>query len=331
MLSQTRNYRAALIGSGSRGMGLRDEANQADRLSVVAAADPFETRFEILKSEGIAIYKDFEKMLEVESVDIVLVATPIGTHYDVAKRVLDFPIAALYLEKPMTTRLWQADELIHKAEEGNVRFVVGHQLRYISGWADVKNLVMQGAIGQVEYIRARRGWPLLTHHTHQTDLMRYYAGDSPAEWVLGQIHRSGSFLSENIELEMQALGFVQFENGIFGIIEAGQYKSPPVENMVMLIGEKGEIRVGPDAHYRGEETNGKWTPVPKFEQPDIFEDLLRWIEGGSEHRCAARNGRDTLEILLAIYESSRSRSRISLPMERRGNAFEEMRAEGILP
>ncbi|MDE0298942.1 MAG: Gfo/Idh/MocA family oxidoreductase [Candidatus Poribacteria bacterium] len=331
MPSETKNYRAALIGAGSRGMGLRDEANQADRISVVATADPVETNFESLKTEGVVVYKDFERMLEVESVDIVLVATPVRTHYDVAKRVLEFPITALYLEKPMSTRLWQADELIRKAEEENVYFVVGHQLRYSPGWADVKILVMQGAIGKVEYIRARRGWPLLTHHTHQTDLMRYYADDSPAEWVLGQIHRSGSFLSENIELEMQALGFVQFENGIFGIIEAGQYKQPPVENMVMLIGEKGEIRVGPDAHYRSEDTNGTWTPVPQFEQPDIFEDLLHWIEGGPGHRSAARNGRDTLEILLAIYESSRSRSRISLPMERRGNAFEEMRADGILP
>ena len=330
MPSQTKTYRAALIGAGSRGMGLRDEANQADRLSVVAAADPFETRFETLKSEGVAVYKDFEKMLEVESVDIVLVATPIGTHYDVAKRVLEFPITALYLEKPMTTRLWQADELIERAEEGDVRFVIGHQLRYSPGWADVKNLVAEGAIGQVEYIRARRGWPLLTHHTHQTDLMRYYADDSPAEWVLGQIHRSGSFLPENIELEMQALGFVQFENGIFGIIEAGQYK-PPVENSVMLVGDKGEIRVGSDARYRSEETNGRWTPVPQFGQPDVFEDLLSWIEGGPEHRSSARKGRDTLEILLAIYESSLSRSRIALPMERRGNAFEEMRADGILP
>ena len=330
MPSQTKTYRAALIGVGSRGMGLRDEANQADRLSVVAAADPFETRFETLKSEGVAVYKDFEKMLEVESVNVILVATPIATHYDVAKRVLGFPITALYLEKPMTTRLWQADELIERAEEGDVRFVVGHQLRYSPGWADVKNLVAEGAIGQVEYIRARRGWPLLTHHTHQTDLMRYYADDSPAEWVLGQIHRSGSFLSENIELEMQALGFVQFENGIFGIIEAGQYK-PPVENSVMLVGDKGEIRVGSDARYRSEETNGRWTPVPQFGQPDVFEDLLSWIEGGPEHRSSARKGRDTLEILLAIYESSLSRSRIALPMERRGNAFEEMRADGILP
>ncbi len=330
MPSQTKTYRAALIGAGSRGMGLRDEANQADRLSVVATADPFETRFETLKSEGVAVYKDFERMLEVETVDIVLVATPIRTHYDVAKHVLEYPITALYLEKPMTTRLWQADELIDRAEEGDVRFVIGHQLRYSPGWADVKNLVAEGAIGQVEYIRARRGWPLLTHHTHQTDLMRYYADDSPAEWVLGQIHRSGSFLSENIELEMQALGFVQFENGIFGIIEAGQYK-PPVENSVMLVGDKGEIRVGSDARYRSEETNGRWTPVPQFGQPDVFEDLLSWIEGGPEHRSSARKGRDTLEILLAIYESSLSRSRIALPMERRGNAFEEMRADGILP
>ena len=177
---KTKTYRAALIGSGSRGMGLRAEANQPDRISVVAVADLLETNFDTLKSEGIAVYKDFERMLEVESVDIAIVATPVLTHYDVAKRVLDFPMTALYLEKPMATQLWQADELLRKAEEGDVRFVVGHQLRYISGWADVKTLVVEGAIGQVEYIRARRGWPP-TDPSHTSD--------GPNEILCGRLSR----------------------------------------------------------------------------------------------------------------------------------------------
>ncbi len=329
MSNETRTYRAALIGCGGRGMHLRTVANQVDRIKVVAAADRFKVNFEKLESEGVAVYQNFEEMLEKESVDLVIVATPIATHYEVARRVLDFPMTGLYLEKSMATRLCEADELVHQAEEQHVYFVVGHQLRYSRGWADVKNLLEQGAIGQVHYIRAHRGSPLLTHHTHQTDLMRYYVDDSPASWVLGQIHRTGSFLSEGLESEMQALGFVQFANGVSGIIEAGGYK-PSAGNHLMLIGEKGEIRAGSDSRFRNEDTSGKWEPLLHYEQPHIFEDLLRWIEGGPEHRSSGRKGRDTLEVLLAIYESSRSRGRVQLPLERRGNALEDMIADGTL-
>lgn len=330
MSNGTKTYRAALIGCGGRGMHLRNVANQSERIDIVAAADMFKVNFERLESEGVTVYQDFEAMLEKESTDLVIVATPIATHYEVARRVLDFPITGLYLEKSMATRLHEADELVQRAEEGDVYFVVGHQLRYSRGWADAKNSLDEGAIGQVHYIRAHRGSPLLTHHTHQTDLMRYYVDNSPVSWVLGQIHRSGSFLSENLESEMQALGFVQFANGVSGIIESGQYR-PSASNHLMLIGEKGEIRVGSDSRFRNEDTGGKWQPLPEYEQPDIFEDLIRWIEGGPEHRSTGRQGRDTLEVLLAIYESSRSRGRVELPLELRGNALEEMIADGTMP
>ena len=311
-------------------MHLRNVANRSERIDVVAAADMFKVNFEQLKSEGVTVYQNFEVMLEEESADLVIVATPIATHYEVARRVLDFPITGLYLEKSMATRLYEADELVQHAEEQDVYLVVGHQLRYSRGWADAKNLIDEGAIGQVHYIRGHRGSPLLTHHTHQTDLMRYYVDNSPASWVFGQIHRTGSFLSEGMESEMQALGFVQFSNGVSGIIESGQYR-PSAGNHLMLIGEKGEIRVGSDSRFRSEDTGGKWEPLPEYEQPDIFEDLLCWIEGGPEHRSTGRQGRDTLEVLLAIYESSRLRNRVELPLKNRGNALEEMITDGTMP
>ena len=329
MSNPTKIYRTALIGCGGRGMSLRNTANQIDRIDVVTAADMNGVNFEKLASEEVKTYHDFEEMLEKESLDIIIVATPISSHYQVASRVLDFPITGLYLEKSMATRLWEADQLVQKADEFGIYLVVGHQLRYNQGWANVRNLIDQDAIGQLHYIRAHRGAAMLTHHTHQTDLMRYYLDDSPVSWVLGQVHRDGSHLSEGLESEMQALGFVQFENGVSGIIESGQYK-PPAGNHLMLIGEKGDIQAGSDARYRNENTGGSWQPIPSFDQPHIFEDFLQWIEGGPEHRCSGRKGRDTLEVLLAIYESSRSRGRVELPLKQRGNALEEMIADGTL-
>ena len=330
MDNSTPTYRTALVGCGGRGMALLRTADQINRIQFVAASDLNGINFDQLTSAGIPVYRDLEQMLERESVDLVIVATPITTHYRVATQVLSFPITGLYLEKSMVTRLWEADDLISRAEEAGIFFVVGHQLRYTPSWAGVKNMIQENVIGKINYIRAHRGAALLTHHTHQTDLMRYYLDDVPVSWVLGQLHRDGSHLSEGLESEMQALGFVQFENGVSGIIESGQY-NPSAGNHLMLIGEKGEIRVGSSARFRNVDTGGEWQPLPQYDQPHIFESFLEWIGGGEEHRCSARKGRDTLEVLLSIYESCRQRRRIELPLQERGNALEEMVNGGILP
>ncbi len=329
-MTQTPEYRVALIGSGSRGMHLRDVANRADGARVVCAADLGGVNFDRLRADGVVVYEDFAEMLTAESVDIALVATPIATHYAVARRVLDFPLAGLYLEKSMATRLSEADELVAVADDADTRLVVGHQLRYARGWADARNMLDDGMIGDVHFIRARRGAALLTHHTHQTDLMRYYLDDTPASWVIGQAHRDGPHLSEGMESEAQSLGYVHFEKGVSGIIESGSY-GKNAGNYIVIVGERGEIRVGSDARYRSEDTAGQWQPIPEYAHPNTFDDFIAWIEGGPRHRCAGESGRDTLELLLAIYESSRSRGRVELPLARRGNALEEMLAEGAMP
>lgn len=329
MVRNPREFRIGLIGSSGRGMHLRDVANRADRASVVCAADLGGVNFDRLRAEGVAVYDDFEEMLKTEGVDIAIVATPISTHYAVARRVLDFPLSGLYLEKSIATRLSEADELVSVAAGNDTCFVVGHQLRYSRGWADARDMLDAGMIGEAQVVRARRGAALLTHHTHQTDLMRYYLRDCPASWVIGQVHRDGHHLSEGMQSEAQSLGYVQFENGVSGIIESGAYGDNP-GNTITITGETGEIRVGSDARFRSEDTGGRWEPIPEYTHPNIFDDFITWIEGGPRHRCAASSGRDTLELLLAIYESARSRGRVDIPLARRGNALEEMLAEGLM-
>ena len=77
-------------------MSLHNTANQINRIDVVTAADMNGINFEKLASEGIKTYHDFEEMLEKESLDIIIVATRISSHYQVASRVLDIPITGLY-------------------------------------------------------------------------------------------------------------------------------------------------------------------------------------------------------------------------------------------
>ena len=123
MGNSTLTYRTALIGCGGRGMALLRAADQVNRIQFVAASDLNGINFDQLTTAGIPAYRDFEQMLERESVGLVIVATPIATHYRVAKQVLSFPVTDLYLEKSMATRLWEADDLISRAEEAGTFFV----------------------------------------------------------------------------------------------------------------------------------------------------------------------------------------------------------------
>ena len=264
----------------------------------------------------------------------------------------------LFAEKPVSLYLDEALEMDRAIREAGIIATVGFQQRHDNWHGEVRDFLADKRLLMITYVvngtleshstkhthtetvggpqnrvwTANRAWSgstVVEGGIHQTDLMRYYLGDTPASWVIGQAHRGGSHLSEGMESEAQSLAYVQFENGVAGIIESGAYGASP-GNTIAIVGEKGEIRVGSDSRFRSEDTGGRWEPIPEYEQPNMFDDFIGWIEGGPRHRCASSSGRDTLEILLAIYESSRSRGRVELPLARRGNALEEMLAEGLM-
>ena len=328
-------YKTGLVGCGSRGKHFFENYFKAcESGEIIAAADVVEENLAPIKEAGVNTYPSAAEMTEKEELDLVLVIVNPAWHTSVMKEVLGVnrPLKGIYLEKPMTTHLGEADQIVEICLDRDIKLVIGHQLRYTPGWSEPRQLIDAGAIGKVHLMRAvRHGSPILTHHTHQTNLMLYYLSDEPVRWVLGQIHKDGPRKVESIEAEMQALGFLQFESGAVGIIEAGDYE-PRGAGGIFIAGEDGDIWVrGGKTTYRNASTGGNWETATAEQHPNIFDDWMRWIEGGPEHRCSYRNGLATLEVLLAIYESSRSRCRIELPMQERGNALYEMMAAGDLP
>jgi len=61
------------------------------------------------------------------------------------------------------------------------------------------------------------------------------------------------------------------------------------------------------------------------------QELIEWIEGGPESRGSGRKARDTVEVMMAIYESARRHQVIKLPMEEKEYPLDLMIAEGKLP
>ena len=98
---------------------------------------------------------DVEELLQDDSLDAVVVATPVPTHADLARRVL----AAgkhCFVEKPMAQSTEEAESLVEAARRSGRVLMVGHLLEYHPGVEKLKALLDEGELGDVRYVYSHR-------------------------------------------------------------------------------------------------------------------------------------------------------------------------------
>lgn len=103
---------------------------------------------------GITTYRSLDAMLADPSLALLVVATPSGTHFDVARQV----IAAgkhLIVDKPLAARSAEIAELIRLARERNVLLIPFHNRRWDGDFLTVKNLLAENAVGRLVHFESR--------------------------------------------------------------------------------------------------------------------------------------------------------------------------------
>ncbi len=116
----------------------------------------------------------FEDLLNDDDIEGIVVATPVGTHYAMAKRALDAGKSVL-VEKPLATSTEEANDLVKTAREKKLVLMVGHTFEYSAPVLKMHDIIASGELGDVFYIssvRANLGlfqrdvnvtWDLATH------------------------------------------------------------------------------------------------------------------------------------------------------------------------
>ena len=103
---------------------------------------------------GITVYRSLEAMLADASLQLLVVATPNGTHYAVAKEILSAG-KNVVVDKPMTLTSAEAAELIGLAKEQNVLLIPFHNRRWDSDFLTVKKLLDEGSLGRLVSFESR--------------------------------------------------------------------------------------------------------------------------------------------------------------------------------
>ena len=343
----------ALIGCGRIGVNhLR--AALRNGLEIAAVCDVLPQKMELLlsrfhleKKESIARYTDYQEMMESISPQLVAIATPSGSHGEIALHCIGQG-ANVLIEKPIALCLSQAREIVRLAEEKKVKAAVCHQNRFNLPVQKLRQAVEAGRLGRLSHgtvhVRWHRdenyyqqaswrgtwaedGGTLMNQCIHGIDLLCWMMG-APPVMVYGVTRQQ---FHPYLEAEDLGLAVVQFANGSAATIEGTTNVYPEnLEESLCLFGETGTVRLGGKSLNRIEvwKLKGDMQEESQLrtfgEQVEniygnghiaLYQDILEAIREDRAPYVDVQAGTSALELVLAIYKSQREGRPVSLPLE----------------
>jgi predicted dehydrogenase len=307
-------------------------------VALVACADPVEENAQRLAGEvGVPrTYRDHREMLAKERPDIVSVCVWTALHLPLIRDAVEGGAKAIHAEKPMAPTWGDAKAIYALAKDNGVMMTFCHQRRFGAQFVKARDLANNGAIGEV--LRYEGYCPnMFDWGTHWFDMFFFYNNDEPAESVLGQVYVSEPRSAFGVPMENQGVSVVFFKNGRCGLLLTGISGGGCANR---IIGAGGVLEVGapnaPVRMLRSSSTAGWETPDLSDVQPRGNDtvlsvlDLIACLKSGDEPRLSVRKALQATELIFATYESSRSRSRVDLPLQTEDNAFLSMLDQGTI-
>jgi predicted dehydrogenase len=149
--------RVAQIGVGYWGPNLLRNLVANKECQVKVVVDKADDRRDYVKNlyPGIHVSEDIQCIVGDWAIEAVVIATPVNTHYDLAKIMLNAGKHVL-VEKPMATNIEQIEDLQSMAKKNNLVAMVGHTFLYNAAVRYVKNLIDSGSMGDIRYIYSQR-------------------------------------------------------------------------------------------------------------------------------------------------------------------------------
>jgi predicted dehydrogenase len=146
------------------------------------------------------VSEDHWEVVTSPDIDAVAIVTPVWTHFELAKAALQNG-KHVFVEKPFTSSIEQAEELIELAERKNLQIMVDHTFLFTGAVKKIHDLLQDGALGQLYYYDSTRVNLGLFQHDinviwdlapHDLSIMDYLIGQEPEAVVAtGQSHLNG--------------------------------------------------------------------------------------------------------------------------------------------
>ena len=324
-----------------------------NNMEIVAVCDIVPEKMEaIIKKHGlvddksIKRYTDYKKMIEENELELVSIATESGKHASIALDVIDAGINVI-IEKPMAMNIADAEEIIKRAAEKNVKVSACHQNRFNVAIQEVRKAIEGERFGKLSHASINVRWNrnkgyydqapwrgtweedggcLMNQCIHGIDLLRWMMGDEVVE-VYGATRQQ---FHDYLEAEDVGVAVVKFKNGAIGTIEGTTNIYPQnLEETLYIFGENGTVKVGgkstntidvwdfKDETAEDEKNKGleeETSNVYGNGHTSLFADVIEAINDDRAPYVDGVAGRNALEMVLAIYKSQKEGVPVKLPL-----------------
>lgn len=337
MIENQKTFKAAVIGLGFIGAGdqvsgtaIGQKVSDLDgthaqalvahpQIRLVAGSSRDEGRQKrFAEYQSVKTYADWRKMLTTEKPDIVSIATNSPYHAEITEACAEEGVRAVLCEKPIATRLSDADRAISICQRQGTLLVINHSRRWHPLWCAARDEIGGGTIGEVHLVVVN--WPtgrLGNVGTHMFDALRMLLG-AEAKEVSGTLDPVLSPDCRGTEYrDPGGWGIVAFSNGIKAFIDAPTKSKAPL--LMRIVGSVGQMTIRND-NALIELWSGKTRTlsVPKIQNGSLslaVQDIVKCLISGEQPSSTGKDGLAALEMIIGFHVSDRLRGQwVPLPI-----------------
>ncbi len=289
-------------------------------------------------------YTDYKSMMNKEKSDAVIICTPSGLHSKIGIEAASRGFHVIS-EKPMATKLEDADKLIKACDENNVKLFVVKQNRLNTTIQLLRKAIDKHRFGKIYVVQSNVFWQrpqdyydiakwrgtwefdggaFMNQASHYVDAIQWLIG--PVESVMAET----ATLARNIETEDSGSAILKFRNGVIGTINVTMLTYPRnFEGSISVLGEKGTVKIGGIAinkiekwEFEEYDDDDRIIERSNYQPPNVYglghlpyyQNVMKTLRGNSEAHTDGREGRKSLEIIEAIYKSAKTGEKVALPL-----------------
>ncbi|MCJ8006076.1 Gfo/Idh/MocA family protein [Lederbergia wuyishanensis] len=343
--------KVAIIGSGAIAPShIQAYLQFTERCEVIAICDIYPEKarktaekFQ-LESE---IYDNYIEMLKSTDIDLVSICTPPYTHADMAIDCLNAGKHVL-VEKPMASSLEECDRMIEAVEKNKKILSVVAQNRFRTPMMKLKKVLDSQLTGQIVHTQVDSFWwrghsyydlwwrgtwekegggCTLNHAVHHIDIF---------QWMNGMPNEVTAVMSntshDNAEVEDISIAICKYNNGSLAQITSSVIHHGE-EQQLIFQGKNARVSVPWKVKASQSQENGfplddlhlekkiteLYSSLPEVEyegHPGQIDDVLTAIEENDEVLISGKEGRQTLELITAIYQSASLGGTVKLPLDK---------------
>jgi predicted dehydrogenase len=233
--------RVGVVGLGYWGPNLARNFDRLDGAELAYCCDLDEANLAKARSlyPDAVVTDDYARLLADDSLDAVVVATSVPTHYALGKKALGAG-KHTFIEKPIALKATDAADLLVTAQSKGLKLMVGHLLEYHPAVRKLKEMVDGGSLGKVFYVYANRLnlgkvrtdenalWSL---GPHDISVLNFLIGEEPEEVSA----RGECYLQDGVEDVV--FGYIKYPSGVIGHLHVS-WLDPHKSRKITVVGSE---------------------------------------------------------------------------------------------